>query len=254
MLVLGVGGRAENLTAVAILAGPGGPVLASGPRAGHRLRSSCDPRRPRRAGAGFVLLPRHGYPGGNVAILADPGGPVLVTPSRHYHADVPEGCDPRRPRRAGAGWYAYLRVGRHGLLRSSPAPEGRCWPGVLLTVGQPHVAVAILAGPGGPVLAGAGAARRPGACRVAILAGPGGPVLVAVEHVPGGDHDGVAILAGPGGPVLGRRALAAPTVPALLRSSPAPEGRCWPRCARRSRTQRRQGCDPRRPRRAGAGG
>ena len=38
-----------------------------------------------------------------VAILADPGGPVLVTTRTRRWSRTKRGCDPRRPRRAGAG-------------------------------------------------------------------------------------------------------------------------------------------------------
>ena len=72
-------------------------------------------------------------------------------------------------------------------------------------------------------LAGAGA----GHTGVAILAGPGGPVLVPqlTWHPPA--ELGVAILAGPGGPVLELGLTMWGLSGALLRSSPAPEGRCW---------------------------
>ena len=38
-----------------------------------------------------------------VAILADPGGPVLVRERTDRLRTALTGCDPRRPRRAGAG-------------------------------------------------------------------------------------------------------------------------------------------------------
>ena len=88
---------------VAILADPGGPVLESssqsGAVSGSGLRSSptpegrcwrtppwscrwsrscCDPRRPRRAGAGLLRVRLAVRIPHRVAILADPGGPVLA--------------------------------------------------------------------------------------------------------------------------------------------------------------------------------
>ena len=217
--------RAGGIPDVAILAGPGGPVLVIAYQAHIRARPGCDPRRPRRAGAGFSPECRH--------------GPAIT------------GCDPRRPRRAGAGLYQshWLKDPDPGL-RSSPAPEGRCWrraPGRLPPKSYP---VAILAGPGGPVLAGQ---RNSGSTRylllrsspapegrcwphpgrplhlvppVAILAGPGGPVLAAGAVLFQQPATTVAILAGPGGPVLGG--------------------------AHRMGCRLRRRCDPRRPRRAGA--
>ena len=69
----GLCGRAH----VAILTGPGGPVLVHPAplRSGHPGR--CDPHRPRRAGAGTVTLQVH-IPPAQVAILTGPGGPVLA--------------------------------------------------------------------------------------------------------------------------------------------------------------------------------
>ena len=149
------GGQAERLPdRVAILTDPGGPVL---PLIRHimlrwvRLRSSptpegrccpagravhghrhlsCDPHRPRRAGA---APPQPGDDwAGPVAILTDPGGPVLLTsearcrrPHRPRSAARPR-CDPHRPRRAGAAPCPRNVGVRIRRLRSSPTPEGRC--------------------------------------------------------------------------------------------------------------------------------
>ncbi len=133
---------------VAILTGPPGPVQrsASRPRScsASTLRSSpvpegrcnsssstrpasrfrCDPHRPRRAGATV---------------------PGVLAPAE------PPRCDPHRPRRAGATGFRGQRSWPVLVLRSSPAPEGRC------NAQRPHrmdasdVQVAILTGPGGPV-------------------------------------------------------------------------------------------------------
>jgi len=63
------------------------------------------------------------------------------------------------------------------MLRSSPAPEGRCCFSArqVINIAQ-QFEVAILTGPGGPVLR-AGAVLANGVDGVAILTGPGGPVL-----------------------------------------------------------------------------
>ena len=113
--------------AVAILTDPGGPVLVprcrwsrdrqrglrSSPTPGGRcwpadLRRparatpSCDPHRPRGAGAGCGI-----------------GG--LIVPRA-------QGCDPHRPRGAGAGTgVRHGKTPRLRRLRSSPTPGGRCW-------------------------------------------------------------------------------------------------------------------------------
>ena len=135
-------------------------------------------------------------------------------------------CDPRRPRRAGAGRGCWWHLDR-------------------------HVSVAILADPGGPVLAADRRGHPPGLHPVAILADPGGPVLAMAGQGQLATAGSVAILADPGGPVL------APTCPA--RSSAQGTG-CDPRRPRRAgagptsgtRRQTPRRCDPRRPRRAGA--
>jgi hypothetical protein len=71
-------GVSAEAVVVAILADPEGPVLAwraASLRGGGGI--CCDPRRPRRAGAGMALA---GAALGSsaVAILADPEGPVLA--------------------------------------------------------------------------------------------------------------------------------------------------------------------------------
>ena len=93
------------------------------------------------------------------------------------------------------------QYGVQNVLRSSPAPEGRCWSD-------------FFAEPVRKVL------------EVAILAGPGGPVLALNQHHDHRAHR-VAILAGPGGPVLERSSTSRAPITMVLRSSPAPEGRCW---------------------------
>ena len=255
-------------TAVAILTDPGGPVLPAVRRrpcmVRYRLRSSptpegrccmrdltfravsssCDPHRPRRAGA--AVLVQLGSGGQRlVAILTDPGGPVLPSSS----SSVPAGSV---------------------SLRSSPTPEGRCCrhhQGWRLLADD----VAILTDPGGPVLHGiavpcAGPARcdphrprRAGAAR-RVAGRPSSYVPLRSSPTPEGrccsDDAGrlrgtaVAILTDPGGPVLH------PPLPQVargqeLRSSPTPEGRCC-REYRRDVHVDSSCCDPHRPRRAGA--
>ena len=68
-----------------------------------------------------------------------------------------------------------------------------------------------------------------------------------------GAPPGVAILTDPGGPVLASTvALYLGAQIQGLRSSPTPEGRCWD-AIERDGTTGPTGCDPHRPRRAGAG-
>ena len=62
------------------------------------------------------------------------------------------------------------------MLRSSPAPEGRCCQGGQLDAGRVAV-VAILTGPGGPVLLPLVLLALAVVAPVAILTGPEGPVL-----------------------------------------------------------------------------
>ena len=102
VLALRSGHHGSKTATVAILADPGGPVLA--PNGGWKPSSGwgCDPRRPRRAGAGGR---GRGQPAGHLP-----------------------GCDPRRPRRAGAGSVSQVQCHLERGLRSSPNPEGRCWP------------------------------------------------------------------------------------------------------------------------------
>jgi hypothetical protein len=181
---------------------------------------------------------------GPVAILTDPGGPVLHGGAADVAGSLWVGCDPHRPRRAGAAW------------RSRPGT-------------RPRSGVAILTDPGGPVLLVRGDLAGAAVARVAILTDPGGPVLHPAAPPQARRRAVVAILTDPGGPVLPahrrpsgrpgprcdphrpRRAGAARVARAvgerlflMLRSSPTPE--------RRTRRCRRTGCDPHRPRRAGA--
>ena len=169
-----VAGAHHQRRRVAILAGPGGPVLD------ERLEDRVDDI--------------------GVAILAGPGGPVLAAPF------CPE-------------------CGRPLMLRSSPAPEGRCWD-VEVRLASDRVNVAILAGPGGPVLAPACTRMTcPSSCCDPRRPRRAGAGRRGESHL--GGHVPVAILAGPGGPVLDHVAFFGPTQQAGLRSSPAPEGRCW---------------------------
>ena len=220
-------------TAVPVVAGP---ELRSSPtpegrcwlqplqRGSRRCLQRCDPHRPRRAVAGISLTPIYGgyrvlrsspTPEGRcwlrvaavdppdlpVAILTDPGGPVLA-------AELP-------------GVYGWVHV-----LRSSPTPEGRCWPHVVAQLADPGV-VAILTDPGGPVLV------RPthlSECSALSCdphrprrAGAGSRDRVVIQR-----RAQVAILTDPGGPVLADDPAAGRPGQAALRSSPTPEGRCWP--------------------------
>ena len=205
---------------VAILTGPGGPVLPSlARRHGHPVHVAI------LTGPGGPVLPsEHAWsaPDQRVAILTGPGGPVL--PIRDWMAPrstvglrsspAPEGRCCIQERLVGVDMI-WLRSspapeGRccqdaydhHRLdiaLRSSPAPEGRCCRHRAQQQGS-QGEVAILTGPGGPVLRTrtvrpcphrkccdphrprrAGAARQVRLIRlhprVAILTGPGGPVL-----------------------------------------------------------------------------
>ena len=240
---------------VAILADPGGPVLALGRAAAgpadQRVAILADPGGPVLAG----LLADDTGPVAGVAILADPGGPVLALPGPSSGGGH-TGWLRSSPTPEGRCWLAGWRAGRSPcqswLLRSSPTPEGRCWLDAVGGDDGGDPGVAILADPGGPVLAGRQAFAGAVLQAVAILAGPGGPVLGCAPRAVLTAR-GVAILADPGGPVLGRRSRCAPgTRPAccdprrprragagrpptcqprrgrtLLRSSPTPEGRCW---------------------------
>ena len=178
----------------------------------------------------------------------------MLGPARPRWCRRPRGCDPRRPRRAGAGWLVMVAIAPPtSALRSSPAPEGRCW--------APHDhggagarGVAILAGPGGPVLVTWLSYRDRRAGQVAILAGPGGPVLVPLAPVPTS-----ATFRG----CDPRRPRRAGAGGAETRRLPGGRPGCDPRRPRRAGAGRcpprlmplpASGCDPRRPRRAGAGG
>ena len=113
-------------------------------------------------------------------------------------------CDPRRPRRAGAGSVGrqpWVRI--HSRLRSSPTPEGRCW-GHRVTPGMSRSGLRSSPTPEGRCWDLAHDAV-PAVQGVAILADPGGPVLAGVLLIATSSVARVAILADPGGPVLGSR-------------------------------------------------
>ena len=164
---------------VAILADPEGPVLGSCCRsAADRRRTGCDPRRPRRAGAGEAVAAHFGEVA-EVAILADPEGPVLgggLAGADTVGADVAILADPEGPVLADS----YLVIAPpQTMLRSSPTPKGRCWLARQAT--SPRVSgVAILADPEGPVLAPRPGRRPHRRAVVAILADPEGPGAIDV--------------------------------------------------------------------------
>ena len=188
---------------VAILADPEGPVLAHRtPRSCPATGAGCDPRRPRRAGAGCrgaagmtpwsgccdPRRPRRAGAGRRagtrpaqlavVAILADPEGPVLAAESRDGYAVDERCCDPRRPRRAGAA-FCRSQFTRRPTRSCDPRRPRRAGAGCRSCARTPSSSVvAILADPKGRCWSiGAGRVRRrPGG--VAILADPEGPVLV----------------------------------------------------------------------------
>ena len=188
------------------------------------------------------------------------------------------------------------------MLRSSPAPEGRCcWSAPVTVVTSPgrcdpHRPRRAGAAwrPDGPLPSTrrccdphqprrAGAARAPWTVLarrvdlVAILTGPGGPVLPSLHgacmyDVPGCDPHRPRRAGAAGrlvvGPVAARTLRSSPTpegrccptldgsavalIGSTLRSSPAPEGRCC--CPIVRGVHRVAGCDPHRPRRAARAG
>ena len=200
-----LGHRVREDVAVAILTGPEGPMLLRrrcskpGP-----IWSCCDPHRPRRADAAAPAAATQPLPTCSV-LRSSPAPKGRCCPSRVVSAEpVNDCCDPHRPRRADAAanptWRWFLWP--ESVLRSSPAPKGRCClqPGVL----QPRLHV-LGCDPHRP--------RRADAAW-------------GVPPTQGGPNKGVAILTGPEGPMLLPVEVPVLDPDMVLRSSPAPKGRC----------------------------
>ncbi len=138
---------------------------------------SCDPHRPRGAGAAAMTKQR--------ALTADlslrsspaPGGRCCTTSPASVPAGRVNSCDPHRPRGAGAAPGVAAPGGRQLAGCDPHRPRGAGAARTRRHRDLPLGRVAILTGPGGPVLLVnlAVATRRDWA--VAILTGPGGPVL-----------------------------------------------------------------------------
>ncbi len=262
-----------NWTPVAILTDHGGPVLGcrwicssarralrSSPTTGGRcwlareteacgspwLRSS-----PTTGGRCWALPAIWFWACSQVAILTDHGGPVLAGVLRM--AGRPprvEGCDPHRPRGAGAGWWR----GRYGRgtsrLRSSPTTGGRCWMGQRTPTARSRCGC----DPHRPRGAGAGWRLMPTSWPMTSLRSSpttGGRCWAGLNghRLP---HFSLRSSPTTGGRCWGHLAERGRSIMPQLRSSPTTGGRCW-RAPPRPKPRRGWGCDPHRPRGAGAG-
>jgi len=138
-------------------------------------------------------------------------------------------------------------------LRSSPTPEGRC---CLLARPGDRGAGQTRCDPHRPRRVGAAGAHRRVAAGARPSCDPHRPRRVGAARVALrcwlGPVDVVAILTDPGGSVLRQSQARLRCSSMRLRSSPTPEGRCYPVPLTWSPPPTRWCCDPHRPRRVGA--
>ena len=184
----------------------------------------------------------------SVAMLTDPGGPVLPMPDdwRPVAVAVAILTDPGGP--VLPEWSNTGVIAIHPL-RSSPTPEGRCC--LLLDIDPAELArVAILTDPGGPVLPSSEGWPSGGGPPLRSSPTPEGRCCVLTIGEPETDTPWLRSSPTPEGRCC-MTGHTSSSCRAALRSSPTPEGRC---CALLGTAWLRAvtGCDPHRPRRAGA--